>query len=128
LRSTSFSAAESRPQIRPILQPGQQFADAHGPYFRGGKGERAPVGIEVGFRPDQDPGSLGGRRVGGIQHRARADHPDRDRRDRVTQGQERRAAAPGQLGDLAFDPDPAETADPLAGQPQDGADRDRCFG
>src|SRR5262249_33339655 len=51
--------------------------------------------------------------------------PPRHRRHRSGRGREGGAAPPGQLGDLALDPDPSQPPDPLTGQPQHGADGDR---
>ena len=61
---------------------------------------------------------IGRYRVVASKNGARADHPYRYGRDGVAQGQEDRAPAPGELGNLAFYPDLAEAADPLADQPQ----------
>ena len=104
-RSTSRSAAESRPQIRPTtcgrngsgrlrsaanrpsaasaaqpLQPGQQLADAHGAELQGGQRERAPRGLKSGLAQMTTPGALGGRRGRGVQHRAAGRSPAPTRR------------------------------------------------
>jgi hypothetical protein len=106
------------------LQPGQQLTEAHRAQLERGQRERAAVDAEVGLGPDHHPGAFGRRGLAGLQHGTRADHPHRHGGDRVPQGQERSSATPGQLGDLPFDPDPAQAADPLADQAQDRPDRD----
>jgi hypothetical protein len=104
------------------LQPGQQLAHPDRADLQRGQRERAPVGVEIRTGEDDHPGPVGGRRLGRVEHRPGADDPHGHGRDRIAQGQEHRAAAHGELGDLPFHPDPAESADPPADQLQHRAD------
>ena len=154
MRCTSRCAAESRPQIRPttcgrngslrlrsglnspsaaswrrsLFQPGQQLPDADRPDVQGRQRERSAGGVEVRLGVHDHPGALAGRGIDRLEHAPGADHPDRDGRRRVAEGEEHRPAAPGQLGDLPVDPDAAQPGNPAADQLQHRPDGDRRFG
>src|SRR5262249_51719039 len=152
--STSRSAAESRPQIRPTT-PGRngsgrlrsaanrpsaaserrslssRASSSPMPTVRISKAvsENEPLAVlksGLAQRTTRAPSAGGGAGAA----RASRGHlpPGGPPPPGAARGQERRAASPVQLRDLALDPDPSETADPLADQPQHGADGNRRLG
>ena len=114
-------------QLAQLLDPGEQFPQSDLANLGRSQAQRAALGVEVRPGPQDHPSPFG-QRLG--QHRAVAGDLHRDVRVGVAQGQKvgLHAGPPDELGDLAFDPDLTEPADPLSERLADPAQRQRCFG
>ena len=112
------------------LDAGQQLTEADGADLGGAQGERAAGDVVVGPGTDDHARALGEFEPGPVGDVAVAGDRHRHVRRRVAQGQEHRgrSAAPGQLRDLALDPDLAEAADPVGDLAGHGAHRPRRLG
>ena len=112
------------------LDAGEQLAQPDRADLGGAQRERAAGDVVVRPGADDDPRALGELEPGPVGDVAGAGDRDREVGGRVAQGEEdgRRAAAPGQLGDLPLHPDLAEPADPLGDLAGDRAHRPRRLG
>ena len=110
------------------LDPQQQLAGADGPDLADRQAQGAAREVEVWATRDHHPGALDQRGPDRVGHRPRAGQRQRDLGDRVAQGEEHRAGAARDLGDLPLHPDRAEPVHPTGDGLRDGADRHRPLG
>ena len=108
---------------------GEQLTDADRADLERVQLQRAALEVELGLRPDDDPGALGELVGHGVDELLGGRDPQRDVGRGVAQHEEDgvRARTPGDFGQLAVDPDPAEPPDPLPDRVGDRAYRERRF-
>ena len=117
-------------QLLQPFQSGQQLAEADLPDLVGAQAQRAASGVELRFRVQDYPGALGEVGRAEIEDVPVGSDGEAEVGRRVAEGEEDggRTRPPGDLGDLAVHPDPAQPADPGADLLADHPDRPRLLG